>query len=365
MQKKSGISKTSAIMTTVIIVAAVFIAAYYILPPQTNIILNGAGATFPEPLIKKWASEYNKLNSSIVINYQGIGSGGGIQQILQKIVDFAGTDAPVKDEEMTTGSLVHIPETIGAVVVAYNIPGLTGTLKLDGETIAEIFLGNITKWNDTKIEALNPELNLPDESIFVTHRSDGSGTTYIFTDYLSAVSDEWENEIGKGKSVNWPVGVGAQGNPGVTGLVQQNPYSIGYIELAYAYLNHISYAWIKNSISEEFIEPTLESVSKAAEGFLEEMQQDVRISIVDSQDPEAYPLASFTYILIYKEQTDYGENADLEKSKAILNFLWWAVHEGQNYAEDLLYAELPPEVITICEDLLYSVTYDGEPIITG
>ncbi len=365
MKSKSGISKTGAI-ALIIIIAVAIVAAYYALNPQTQTItLNGAGATFPEPLIKKWASEYNKLNPSVVINYQGVGSGGGIQQIKEKIVDFAGTDAPVKDEEMTTGELVHIPETMGAVVVAYNIPGLTGTLKLDGDTIAKIYLGNITKWNDPKITALNPELSLPDEDIFVTHRSDGSGTTYIFTDYLSTVSEEWANEVGKGKSVDWPVGVGAQGNPGVAGLVQQNPYSIGYMEIAYAYLNNIPYAWIKNEFSEEFIEPTLESVSKAAEGFLEDMEEDVRVSIVNSPDPEAYPIASFTYILLYKEQNVYGASGSLEKSKATLNFIWWAVHEGQDYSEALQYAKLPQEVVAICEELLRSITYNGQPIITS
>jgi len=349
----------------IVIVIAILVGTYYLLNPQTTITLNGAGATFPEPLIKKWASEFAKQNPLVIINYQGVGSGGGIQTITRKLVDFAGTDAPVKDREMTSGYLVHIPETIGAVVVVYNIPELTGTLKLDGETLAEIYLGNLKKWNDPKIAAMNPQLNLPNENIFVAHRSDGSGTSYIFTDYLSTVSEEWENEVGKGKSVNWPIGVGAQGNPGVTGLVQQNPYSIGYVELAYASLNNIPCAWIKNSFSGEFIEPTLESISKAAEGFLEKMQEDVRISIVDSPQPDAYPIASFTYILLYKEQNVYGENTYLEKSKAGLNFVWWAIHEGQNYSEDLLYAKLPTEVVTICENLLRSITYDGQPIITS
>ncbi|MCP8307495.1 MAG: phosphate ABC transporter substrate-binding protein PstS [archaeon] len=345
-------------------IAVVLVGVSYLSNPQTTITLNGAGATFPEPLIKKWAFEYNKQNPSVVINYQGVGSGGGIQQIKERVVDFAGTDAPVSDEEMKDflGPLVHIPETIGAVVVAYNIPGLTGTLKLDGEAIAKIYLGNITKWNDSKIADLNPELSLPDENIFVAHRSDGSGTTYIFTDYLSKVSEEWANEVGKGKSVAWPVGIGAQGNPGVAGLISQNSYSIGYIEIAYAKITNITYAWIKNK-SGNFIEPTLESVSKAAEGFLEEMKEDVRISIVNSPDPDAYPIASFTYILLYKEQNVYGEKANFEKSKALLNFIWWAVHEGQNYSEALLYAKLPPEVVVICEELLRSITYNGETII--
>ena len=361
MQSKSGISKIAAMAIIIIVLAG----TYYALNPQTTITLIGAGATFPEPLIKKWASEYNKQNSSVAINYQGVGSGGGIQLIIRKIVDFAATDAPVKDEEMTSGYLVHIPETISAVVVVYNLPELTGTLKLDGEAIAEIYLGKITKWNDPKIVALNPELSLLDENIFVAHRSDGSGTTYIFTDYLSTVSEEWSNEVGKGKSVNWPVGFGAQGNPGVAGLVQQHPYSIGYIEIAYVKITNITYAWIKNEFSEEFIEPTLASVSKAAEGFIEEMEEDVRISIVNSPDPDAYPIASFTYILLHKEQNVYGASGSFEKSKSVLDFTWWAVHEGQDYSEDLLYAKLPPQVVTICEDLLRSITYNGQPIITS
>ncbi|MEM2955867.1 MAG: phosphate ABC transporter substrate-binding protein PstS [Nitrososphaerales archaeon] len=364
MQAKSGISKIT-VMIIIYMIAVVAVGASYFLTSQNIIVLNGAGATFPEPLIKKWAFEYNEKNPSVVINYQGIGSGGGIEQIKRKLVDFAGTDAPVKDEEMTTGYLVDIPETIGAVVVAYNIPGLTGTLKLDGDTIARIFLGNITKWNDVKIVALNPELSLPDQNIFVAHRSDGSGTTYIFTDYLSAVSQEWADEVGIGKSVGWPVGVGAQGNPGVAGLVRENPYSIGYIELAYAKIVNMTYAWIKNEFSGEFIEPTLESVSKAAEGFLEEMKEDVRVSIVNSPHPEAYPIASFTYILLYKEQNVYGVRTNFEKSNALLNFVWWVVHEGQEYSEALLYPRLPPEVIVICEELLRSITYNGQPIITS
>ncbi|MGQ9468388.1 MAG: phosphate ABC transporter substrate-binding protein PstS [Nitrososphaerales archaeon] len=361
MQSKSGISTITAMV--IVIITILMVGIYYALNPQTTIVLNGAGATFPEPLIKKWASEYNKRNPSVAINYQGVGSGGGIQLIMRKIVDFAASDAPVKDEKMTTGYLVHIPEAIGAVVVVYNIPGLTEALKLDGEAIARIYLGNITKWNDPKIVTLNPGLSLPNEDILVAHRSDGSGTTYIFTDYLSAVSEEWANEVGKGKSVRWPTGIGAQGNTGVAGLIQQNPYSIGYVELAYAYLNNMPYAWIKNEFSEEFIEPTLESISKAAEGFLEEMKKDVRVSIVNSPQPDAYPIASFTYILLYKELNVYGEKMNLKKAKALLDFIGWMMHEGQNYSEALLYAKLSPEVVGICEGLLRSITYNGETII--
>ncbi|MGB9659451.1 MAG: phosphate ABC transporter substrate-binding protein PstS [Nitrososphaerales archaeon] len=364
MQAKSGISKITA-MIIIYMIAVVAVGASYFLTSQNTIILNGAGATFPEPLIKKWAFEYNEQNTSVVINYQGIGSGGGIEQIKKKLVDFACTDAPVKDEEMKPGELVHIPETIGAVVVAYNIPGFNGTLKLTGKIIAEIYLGIIIKWNDPRIVALNPELSTVNKDIFVAHRSDGSGTTYIFTDYLSAVSQEWADKVGIGKSVSWPVGVGAQGNPGVAGLVRENPYSIGYIELAYAKIANIPYAWIKNEFSGEFIEPTLESVSKAAEGFLEEMREDVRVSIVNSPDPEAYPIASFTYILLYKEQNVYGVRTNFEKANALLNFVWWAVHKGQEYSEALLYPRLPPEVIVICEELLRSITYNGQPIITS
>ncbi|MEM3708916.1 MAG: phosphate ABC transporter substrate-binding protein PstS [Nitrososphaerales archaeon] len=365
MKSKSGISKIMVALAIILIITGA-VAAYYALTPKTQTItLNGAGATFPEPLIKKWASEYNKINHSIVIDYQGIGSGGGIQQIKEKIVDFAGTDAPVKDEDMTTGYLVHIPETLGAVVVAYNIPGYTETLKLDGDTIAKIFLGNITKWNDPEIVALNPGLIDINQDILVAHRSDGSGTTYIFTDYLSRINEEWAKRVGKGKSVNWPVGVGAQGNPGVAGIVKNYHYSIGYMEITYAMLNNITYAWIKNEFSGEFIEPTLESISKAAKGFLNQMKNDVRLSIVNSPEPDSYPITSFTYILLYKEMNVYGEKMDMGKAKALLDFMWWIVHDGQDYSEGLYYAKLPQEVIEICEELLRSITYNGQHIITS
>ncbi len=328
-----------------------------------TITLNGAGATFPYPLISKWSSEYNKIKPNIQINYQSVGSGAGIQQIAAKTVNFGASDAPLSEQEYANVSgILQIPESIGAVVVAYNLPGVQKGVNLSGDVIADIFLGKITKWNDPRITSINPEIQFPAKDIIVAHRSDGSGTTFVFTDYLSAVSPEWKSKVGKGKSVNWPVGLGGKGNEGVAGLLNQNPYSIGYIELAYAKLQNISYAYIKNKAG-KFIEPTLETTANAAAGAVPTLPAGdaswSSVSIVDAPGVNSYPIGSFTYLLVYKNQ------ADPAKGKALAEFLWWAVHDGQSYSSDLLYVPLPKEVVSLNEKTIKLINYNGQPFIQG
>ncbi len=326
-----------------------------------TITLNGAGATFPYPLISKWSSEHNKINPNIQINYQSVGSGAGIQQITAKTVDFGASDAPLSQQEYTNASgILQIPESIGAVVVAYNLPGIQKGIKMSGDIVADIFLGKITKWNDPRIVSLNPDTKLPDKDIIVAHRSDGSGTTFVFTDYLSAVSPDWKSKVGKGKSVNWPVGLGGKGNEGVSGLLSQNPYSIGYIELAYAKLNNIPYAYIKNR-SGKFIEPTLETTANAAASAVPTLPAGEAswssVSIVDAPGDNSYPIGSFTYLLVYKDQIDKT------KGKTLAEFLWWVVHDGQKYSSDLLYVPLPNEVVSLNEKTIKLMNYNGQPLI--
>jgi len=325
--------------------------------PTRQVRLSGGGATFPYPLYSKWIEEYKKVEPGVVVDYQSIGSGGGIKGITERTFDFAGSDAPMSDEELSKvqGELVHIPAVLGAVVVTYNLPGIS-SLKLDGEIIADIFLGKIKKWNDPRLQELNPGVSLPDKDIAVVHRSDGSGTTYVFTDYLSAVSEAWRNGPGKGKSIEWPAGIGAKGNEGVAGQVSQIEGAVGYVELAYAVKNNLPYAWVKNKEG-KFVEPTIASVTAAAAGAADSMPEDMRVSIVDPPGPDAYPIASFTYLLVYKEQQDQA------KGKALARFLWWAIHDGQKYAEDLLYAPLPENVVQKLETKLKGLTYQGQPLL--
>lgn len=314
------------------------------------ILINGAGATFPYPIYSKWFNVYSKINTSVQFNYQSIGSGGGIKQISAKTVDFGASDGPMTQDQMTQapGRIYHIPMVMGAVVVTYNVEGFKKGLKLTPDIIADIFLGKITKWDDARIVSANSGVNLPSEDIIVAHRSDGSGTSYIFTDYLSAVSGEWKSKVGKGTSVNWPVGLGGKGNEGVAGLIKQTPGSIGYVELAYAEKNDLAYAEVENK-SGNFIEPSLESTSKAAEGVT--MPEDFRVSLVNSSNPDAYSIASFTWLLIYKDMDDPV------KGKAIVDFIKWAIHDGQKYTKELLYAPLPEEVVALIEKKLEHVKY--------
>ncbi|HEY9204510.1 MAG TPA: phosphate ABC transporter substrate-binding protein PstS [Candidatus Methanoperedens sp.] len=326
-----------------------------------TVTLNGAGATFPYPLISKWSSEYNKIKPDTQINYQSVGSGAGIKQITAKTVDFGASDAPLTEQEYANASgILQIPESIGAVVVAYNLPGIEKGIKLDGDVVADIFLGKITKWNDAGIVSLNPDTKLPDKEIIVVHRSDGSGTTFVFTDYLSTVSPDWKSKVGKGKSINWPAGLGAKGNEGVSGLLSQNPYSIGYIELAYAKLQNISYAYIRNRAG-KFIEPTLETIANAAVGVVPALPAGdaswASVGIVDADGENSYPISSFTYLLVYKNQEDQT------KGKALAEFLWWAVHDGQKYSSDLLYVPLPDAVISLDEKTVKLMNYNGQPLI--
>jgi phosphate transport system substrate-binding protein len=327
------------------------------IPSQASpIALNGAGATFPFPLYSKWIDEYNKQFPNVRINYQSIGSGGGIRQIIAGTVDFGATDAPMKEDEskQAPGKLFHIPTTIGAVVVSYNVPGVAGTLKLSPETLSAIYVGAIKKWNDPKIVADNPDAKLPDKNIAVVYRTDGSGTTAVFTDYLATVSREWKEKVGAGKSVKWPVGLGAKGNEGVTGQIKTTPFTIGYIERAYATQNKLPMAEIKNKAG-RFVAPTTAAMSAAAEGV--EMPAELFVSLVDSAADAAYPITGYTYLLVY------ADAKDATKGEAIAKYLWWALHDGQKFAESLDYAPLPAKVVTLVEARLKQLSAGGKKLL--
>ena len=300
--------------------------------------LNGAGATFPYPIYSKWFYEYNKKNG-IQINYQSIGSGGGIQQLTNGTVDFGASDAPMTDDQMAkiAGGVLHFPTVAGAVAVAFNVQGVT-ELKLTPKVLTEIFMGKITKWNDQAIADLNPDATLPDLNITVAHRSDGSGTSNIFTNYLTKVSTDWASNVGFGTSVKWPVGNGGKGNEGVAGLLSQIPGTIGYVELAYAIKNNLSYASIKNRAG-EFVKPTLDSTTAAADGALRRMPKDFRMMITDASGKESYPICGFTWLLIPKKI------ADPAVAKTIVDFLNWYLTDGEGMAADLYYAPLPDSLV--------------------
>jgi len=319
------------------------------------LLINGAGATFPFPLYSKWFAEYNKLHPDLRFNYQSIGSGGGVKQITEKTVDFGASDAPMSDAEMQRAAgVVHVPTVLGAVAVVYN--GAPAGVKLTPETLADIFLGKITRWNDPKLQAIAGQPKLPDAAITVCHRSDGSGTTAVFTDYLGKISPAWKTSVGVGKAVKWPVGLGGKGNEGVTGSVKSTPGSIGYVELAYANQNKLTMAALENA-DKQFVTPSIESTSAAAAGV--EMPADFRVSITNARGKGVYPIASFTYVLIYKDQ------ADAAKGKAIGNFLWWAIHDGQKLAGPLDYAPLPKPVVAKVEQALRGITVAGKSVIAS
>jgi phosphate transport system substrate-binding protein len=306
--------------------------------------INGAGATFPYPMYSKWFDEYHKKNANLQINYQSIGSGGGIKQVTEGTVDFGATDGPMNDDQLKTYQekhgfgILHFPTVLGAVVPTYNITGVDATLNFTPEALAGIFLGKITKWNDPAIVAPNKDVKLPAEDIVVVHRADGSGTTYCWTDYLSKVSDEWKTKVGKGTSVNWPVGLGGKGNEGVTGTVKNTPNSIGYVELIYAESNKIPYGNVKNA-GDTFVKASLTAVSAAAAGAAKDMPDDFRVSITNAPGKTAYPISTFTWLLIPEKFSDAA------KRDAIKGFLKWALADGQSYAESLSYAKLPKEVV--------------------
>lgn len=311
---------------------------------QGALSINGAGATFPYPMYSKWFDEYHKKNANLQINYQSIGSGGGIKQVTEGTVDFGASDGPMNDDQLKTYQdkhgfgILHFPTVLGAVVPTYNIPGITTELNFPQEAIAGIFLGRITKWNDPAIGGANKGVKLPADDIVIVHRSDGSGTTYVWTDYLSKVSDDWKNKVGKGTSVNWPVGLGGKGNEGVAGLVKQTPNSFGYVELIYAIQNNMPYGRVRNS-SGAFIKADLAGVTTAAAAAAKNMPDDFRVSITDAPGKTAYPISSFTWLLIPSKFSDAA------KRDAIKGFLNWMLGDGQNYAEVLSYAKLPKEVV--------------------
>jgi phosphate transport system substrate-binding protein len=334
---------------------------------QNKIIINGAGATFPFPLIDTWRVDYKTIKPEVDINYQSIGSGGGVKQFTAKTVDFGATDAPLTAQEMQSApGAVHIPETIGSVVAAYNIPSIPDKgLKLTGEVLGDIFLGKITKWNDPKIQSLNPDKTLPGDDIVVVHRSDGSGTTFVWTDYLSNVSSAWSQQVGKGKSVAWPTGIGAPGNEGVANAIKGTANTVGYIELSYALTTKTPFAFIQNKEG-NFIEPSIASTRAAVaaqSGALPKGDQPwTNVTMVNAAGKDSYPIASFSYLLLYKElSTD--PNIDEPKAKALVDFIAWAITDGQKTGESLNYVPLPDTVVKLDQDTLKSLTYKGKPLL--
>jgi phosphate transport system permease protein/phosphate transport system substrate-binding protein len=391
---------TSAVLAAIMLVPCATSIFAQVQPPsqlsqqQGQITINGAGATFPFPLIDTWRVEYPNVNPNVNINYQSIGSGGGVKQFIERTVDFGASDAPLTANETQTLSApaVHIPETIGSDVAAYNINGVPEKgLKLTGPVLADIFLGGITTWNDPRIQELNPDLTLPSENIVVVHRSDGSGTTFIWTSYLSAVSPEWSGTVGAGKSVEWPVGLGAPGNEGVANTITSTPNSIGYVELAYALTTGMDYASIQN-MEGNFVEPSLDSIRAAVESGVQSGSsasattsdnstgttnatgtQNMtsielpaggesweNVSLLDAPGANSYPIASFSYFLLYQ---DLSTNINsMEKARALVDFIKWAITDGQQFADDLSYVPLPDSVVQHNMQTLESLTFQGQPV---
>jgi phosphate transport system substrate-binding protein len=327
----------------------VVVCALLALPAVAQTTLNGAGATFPYPMYSKWFSEYHKLHPEIQINYQSIGSGGGIRQVINGTVDFGASDGPMTDDMLKEAKtrILHMPTVLGADVPAYNIPGVTAELKFTPEALAGIFLGKITKWNDKAITNANSGVNLPDRDIIVVHRSDGSGTTYIWTDYLSKISPEWQSQVGKGTSVKWPIGLGGKGNEGVAGSIRQLQGSIGYVELIYAVQNNINYGSVKNTAG-NFVKASLESVTAAA-ASAPKMPADFRVSITNAPGKDAYPISSFTWLLIP------AQSKDAAKGRILADFLNWMVTDGQKMTAGLSYAPLPESVVQKEKDAIKQV----------
>jgi phosphate transport system substrate-binding protein len=325
------------------------LCALFALPAVGQTTLNGAGATFPNPMYSKWFSEYHKVHSDVQINYQPIGSGGGIHQVIVGTVDFGASDMPMTDDQLKEAKfkVLNIPTVLGAVVPAYNIPGVTGELKFTPEALAGIFLGTIAKWNDKAITSVNPGMNFPDQEIIVVHRSDGSGTSFIWTDYLSKISSEWKSQVGSGTSVKWPKGLGGKGNEGVAGSIRQLKGSIGYVELIYAVQNNITYGSVKNS-SGTFLKASLEGVTAAA-ASAPKMPADFRVSITNAPGKDAYPISSFTWLLIP------AESKDPAKGKILADFLNWMVTDGQKMTSALSYAPLPDNVVQKVKEAIKEV----------
>jgi phosphate transport system substrate-binding protein len=333
------------------------------LASQPDVKLQGAGATFPSPLYIKWFADFNREppNTNIRFDYEAIGSGGGIKQICSNTVDLAGSDVPMTDDQLKAapGELIHIPTVLGAVVLTYNVPRLGATtLRLSGETIAGVFLGDIKKWNDPNIAEDNPGVDFPDDDIFIVHRSDVSGTSLVFTDFLSKVSPDWKKKVGTAAAVNWPLGVGTKGSEGVTDHVKRWTNSIGYVELIYSEQNNLEFADVKDADG-EFIHPSLESVTAAAAGVANDIPPDLRASITNAAGSGAYPISTFTYFLVYKDQKDEA------KGTALVDFLWWAIHDGQQKAPEMNYAPLPPDIVLRAEEEIKSITYKGKTLYAG
>jgi len=325
------------------------LAALTVTTASAQMLINGAGATFPQPIYTKWFDAYQKVDASVRFNYQGIGSGGGQKQILAETVDFGASDGPMSDENLAKAprKLLHLPTVAGAVAVSYNLEG-NPQLNMDGPTLAGIFLGTITKWNDPAIAAQNAGVKLPDIDIVVVHRSDGSGTSFIFTDYLSHVSPDWKSKVGKGTAVSWPLGLGGKGNPGVAGQVKQTPGAIGYVELAYAHQNNLPFVSLKNAAG-TYIAPTVASVTAALASAT--IPDDFRFSMVDSPGAAAYPIAGATWLLVYAEQKDHA------KGEKLVQFLKWAYGDGEKFAPALDYAPLPDAVLKRALERVQTIKY--------
>jgi phosphate ABC transporter phosphate-binding protein len=355
-------SKGISTILVLLIIAAVIVggaAAYYLSMPKqlAAASVTAGGASFPYPLITKWTSEYNKLNPQIQITYQSVGSGAGKNNLISKVFDFAGSDATLSNAEMANYTILQIPETVGGVVLAYNIPGVNSSgLKLTADIIASIYQGNITKWNDNVIASINPNLTLPNADIVTIHRSDSSGTTSVFTTYLANASAIWT--LGKGTTVSWPIGLAGAQNSGVASILKQTPYSIGYLEFFYAQNNSIPYAHIQSRAG-QFVEPSLTTISNAANAGAPLLSQDIRTPIVNLAGENVYPISAFTYYFVWKDLS-YMDQA---KATAVVNFMWWSVHDGQQYSEGLLYPRLPAGVVTLDEAILRSVIYSGFTIM--
>ncbi|MEM4657345.1 MAG: phosphate ABC transporter substrate-binding protein PstS [Candidatus Methanosuratincola sp.] len=355
---RRGISKILGVgIVAVILIAAGILYYTQFMGAEQPATITAGGASFPYPLISKWASEYNKLHPVVQITYQSVGSGAGQNGLFAKTFDFAGSDAPLTNSQMAQNpGILHIPETGGGIVVAYNIPGIGSGMNLTADVIAKIFQGNITRWDDPEIVSINPALSLPELNIVVIRRSDSSGTTNGFTTYLKNASSVWA--LGSGTTVNWPTGIGASGNSGVASTLQQTPGGVGYLEFFYAKNNSIPYAKVMNR-NGQFVEPTLSSISKALGAAAPLLVPDVRASVVNMPGDGVYPISVFTYILVYKDLSYMPE----AKAKAVANFLWWVIHDGQSYSEALLYPRLPSSVVTIAEATLKQLTYNGKTLL--
>ncbi|RMF34092.1 MAG: phosphate ABC transporter substrate-binding protein PstS [Chloroflexi bacterium] len=357
-------------MRNLLLLSLVFILALVLIAcgggssaPAGTVQITGAGATFPFPLYSRWFYEYASVDPTVRFNYQSIGSGGGIRQIMARTVDFGASDAILTEEEKAAAPDLRLfPTVAGGVVIVYNLQDAQGNpipkgLKLSPDLLADIFLGRVTRWNDPRLTALNPDLALPDQEIVVAHRSDGSGTTFLFTSYLSLVSPTWEQEVGAGKSVEWPVGLGGKGNEGVAGIIRQQPGSLGYVELAYAVQNGLAYAFLQNRAG-AFVEPTLESITAASDAYADQMPEDMAQLLVNAPGEASYPIAGYTFLLLYQDMPDCG------KARKMVEFLRWALTEGDVYARELLYAPLGSRVEQKVLDRLQTLTCEGgKPIL--